>query len=237
VKWHQLIARLVKDAGGSLPVAKAMRAESFQGTLHKIAAGRVEIPSRGSAKRIADHFGIPIDALYDDALAARIFEARFGDAQIGDPPADPNLDFKFSVVDEPEVSIEAALRTLGAALSREMDDYTRQDAADLLAKLAMRCGAEAQQSQLVALLGSVNALALIPSNINEVGHAMSQVSGEHRPADPQGLGGVSNKGKSWVSSSQPKGISNAPRTDQPKVHHFGQAKSSKTSKPSTKAKK
>lgn len=78
VKWHELIARLVKEAGGSLPVAKAMRAESFQGTLHKIAAGRVEQPSRASAERIANHFRIPVDALYDDAVASSVFAERFG---------------------------------------------------------------------------------------------------------------------------------------------------------------
>lgn len=75
---HALISQLVADAGGALSVAKAMNRPSFQGTLHKICAGRVASPSRDSATRIAKHFGIPVDALYDPVVAARVHAERFG---------------------------------------------------------------------------------------------------------------------------------------------------------------
>lgn len=38
---HELLKRLVDEAGGSLKVAKAMGQASFQGTLHKISHGNV----------------------------------------------------------------------------------------------------------------------------------------------------------------------------------------------------
>jgi hypothetical protein len=77
MKPHELIDALVKRAGGSLPVAKAMGAPGFQPTLHKIAAGQVEAPQRSSAERIAKHFGIPVDAVYDERVATRVWKERF----------------------------------------------------------------------------------------------------------------------------------------------------------------
>lgn len=85
---HLLIAELVKRAGGSLAVAKAMRKPGFQGTLHKICAGRVTSPSRESALRISKHFAIPLDALYDADVAARVYAQTFG-AQVHEPPPTP----------------------------------------------------------------------------------------------------------------------------------------------------
>lgn len=76
--WSQLIDTLVRNAGGALAVAKAMKAPTFQGTLHKIASGNVTAPSRKSAERIASFFGIPVDALYDDNVATRVHEELFG---------------------------------------------------------------------------------------------------------------------------------------------------------------
>lgn len=76
--WSQLIDILVRNAGGALSVAKAMKAPTFQGTLHKIASGNVTAPSRRSAERIASFFGIPVDALYDDNVATRVHEELFG---------------------------------------------------------------------------------------------------------------------------------------------------------------
>lgn len=70
---HVLIAALVARAGGSLAVAKAMRRPGFQGTLHNICAGNVTNPARSSGKRIAEHFSIPIDAVYDADVAAPTF--------------------------------------------------------------------------------------------------------------------------------------------------------------------
>lgn len=72
MKPHELVSMLVAAHGGSLPVAKAMGKPSFQGTLYKIADGKVTSPQRSSAERIAKFFGIPVDALYDEAVATRV---------------------------------------------------------------------------------------------------------------------------------------------------------------------
>lgn len=76
--WSQLIDALVRDKGGALAVAKAMGKPTFQGTLHKIASGNVESPSRASAERISTYFKIPIDALYSNEVAKQVYEERFG---------------------------------------------------------------------------------------------------------------------------------------------------------------
>ena len=94
MKPHELIAELVRRAGGSLPVAKAMRAPTFQGTLNRICNGRIESPSRVTAERIARHFDIPIDAIYDERVAARVAKERLNlDVQMP-PPPDPPADFR-----------------------------------------------------------------------------------------------------------------------------------------------
>jgi hypothetical protein len=49
-------------------------------------------------------------------------------------------------------SLADALEVLGLALARDMADDVRQDAAELLAKLAQRRGAERHQRELVDLL-------------------------------------------------------------------------------------
>lgn len=75
---HKLIRRLVEDAGGALPVAKAMGTPGFQPTLHKICSGRVRSPSHETARRIADHFGLNVLALYDETIAASEWERLYG---------------------------------------------------------------------------------------------------------------------------------------------------------------
>lgn len=76
MKSHDLIRALVEQGGGTLPVAKAMRAPQFQGTLHKICAGHVAAPSHRSAERIAKHFKLPLEAIYDDNVATAIARER-----------------------------------------------------------------------------------------------------------------------------------------------------------------
>lgn len=71
MRWHELVNALVTKSGGSYAVARAMRRPTFQGTLHKIATGKVDSPSRQSAERIAAHFRIDVNAMYDDRLASQ----------------------------------------------------------------------------------------------------------------------------------------------------------------------
>lgn len=84
---HELIRELVHRAGGELRVAKAMHNAAFQGTLHKLCHGNVRSPKRETAERIAAHFDLPVDALYDAAVATRIYAERFGGPAVTQPPA------------------------------------------------------------------------------------------------------------------------------------------------------
>jgi phage repressor protein C with HTH and peptisase S24 domain len=72
MKSHELVSALVERAGGALRVAKAMGSQSFQPTLFRVCSGLVLSPKRETAEKIAKHFGIPVDAIYDDKLATRI---------------------------------------------------------------------------------------------------------------------------------------------------------------------
>ncbi|RYD63615.1 MAG: hypothetical protein EOP84_33500 [Verrucomicrobiaceae bacterium] len=71
MKWHELIKVLVERDGGELRVAKAMGKPSFQSTLYKITHGSVTSPKRESAERIAGHYRIDVNALYDDRVAEK----------------------------------------------------------------------------------------------------------------------------------------------------------------------
>lgn len=99
VKRHELIDRLVEESGGALPVAKAMGVETFQGTLYRIAKGTTTEPSRESAQRIAKHFNIPIEAMYDDAVAERVYRQKYEEGKVN--PAIPSNEPPRFDVDQP----------------------------------------------------------------------------------------------------------------------------------------
>lgn len=49
---------------------------SFQGTLNKLMNGRVKSPTRATAERVARHFDIPIEAVYDPRVADQVATER-----------------------------------------------------------------------------------------------------------------------------------------------------------------
>jgi transcriptional regulator with XRE-family HTH domain len=59
-----------------LQIAKEMDSESFQGTLHKYVNGRVPSPTQRTARKIADYFEVPIDAIYTKAAAEKVAAER-----------------------------------------------------------------------------------------------------------------------------------------------------------------
>lgn len=69
-------------------MAKAMKDPSFQGSLHKFCNGRVASPTHASASRIADHFKIPIEAIYNDKIAEKVYRDIFN----ADSPSPGNVD-------------------------------------------------------------------------------------------------------------------------------------------------
>lgn len=92
VKPHELIDRLVRRDGGALAVAKAMGKAGFQPTLHKFCAGLVAEPSHITAKRIADHYKLPVEAIYSERVATEESRRLLGDIPVmpdAPVPADP----------------------------------------------------------------------------------------------------------------------------------------------------
>lgn len=90
VEPYKLIRELVKRAGGSLPVARAMGDPGFQPTLNKIVNGKVPSPTAKSAERIASHFGIPLQAVWNEDEAQRVWDQRFPDPSEKWPREVPN---------------------------------------------------------------------------------------------------------------------------------------------------
>lgn len=89
MKWFELLAILVKRAGGTAAAARAMGNEKFQGNLHKLTKGKVSSPERATAERIAAYFEIPIEAIYSDEVATRVAAERGLLAGAGLTPMSP----------------------------------------------------------------------------------------------------------------------------------------------------
>jgi hypothetical protein len=126
VKPYQLVAKLIDEEGGAFRVAKAMGEPSFQGTLHKFAAGNVSNPIRRNAEKIAKHFGIPLDAIYDEEVSTQVAETRLGVAPREAPPmevvaareASPDYDVPSAPL-PPGGALLGQLVTLAAQLDAE----------------------------------------------------------------------------------------------------------------------
>jgi hypothetical protein len=76
MKPHEFVNALVQQNGGEFAVARAMGKTTFQGTLYKFCKGQVPNPTRPTAERIAQHFLLPVDAIYDEKVASKFAEER-----------------------------------------------------------------------------------------------------------------------------------------------------------------
>ena len=86
VKPHQLIAGLMQKAGlGPSPLAKKMGKPKLQPQIHRFVNGQVANPERKTALPLAEYFGLPLEAIYDEKLATKIAAER----GIQVPPAAP----------------------------------------------------------------------------------------------------------------------------------------------------
>lgn len=86
MKPHQLIHALMIDKGldaSASKLAHRLRRPKMQPSIHRFLYGEVSNPAHKTAKPIADFFGIPVDALYDDRLATSIAHER----GLKEPPA------------------------------------------------------------------------------------------------------------------------------------------------------
>jgi hypothetical protein len=77
MKPYQLIAALMAREGlGALPLAKKIKKPNLQPQIHRFMHGEVESPSRSTAAPIAEYFGIPVDAIYEEKIATAIAAER-----------------------------------------------------------------------------------------------------------------------------------------------------------------
>lgn len=83
VKPYQLIAQLVVDSKlggrpglGSLPLAKKIGRPERQSQIYKFLNGAVDEPARSTVEPVADFFGIPVDAFYNESVAINVARAR-----------------------------------------------------------------------------------------------------------------------------------------------------------------
>jgi hypothetical protein len=171
MKSHELIRALVEQGGGSLPVAKAMHAPNFQGTLHKICAGRVDSPSHASAERIAKHFKIPLEAIYDDKVATAIARDRGmvsgtpGGAKVSVEAAPPSVDPGM------DGQIAKCIGDLASALDG-LSDEDRERAASALITLARAPDSMRARAALLAAMAG----AVMPDERTVSGHGLSEAA-------------------------------------------------------------
>lgn len=144
------------------------------------------------------------------------------------------------VAQEPVGRLEHAMSILGAALALEMPDDIRQDAADLLAKLALRRGAARHQAELVQLLESVNHSVIVTTQARglstktsgaiDLAHAMSPQT----PDDGVPIEGdtePSQRGTEWAPTNIGTRVNAAgPRTDKPRDNYPSRRKPPKPGK-------
>lgn len=154
MKSYEFIRWLVYRAGGPLPVAKAMRAPGFQPTLHKICAGHVASPKRASAERIAAYFGIPVDAVYDDALARRLYEnmCRHSTLQPADGFTTAATVARPAAMYLPRHQTRVVLEELSRLLAEVPTPPRRSAVAALLASFAHEAGAPEYVEMLTVAL-------------------------------------------------------------------------------------
>lgn len=86
MKPFELVRGLMLQADlGPLPLAKKLNKPQLQPQIHRFINGDVAEPRRATALPIAEFFGIPVEALYDEKIATKIARER----DIPDPPPVP----------------------------------------------------------------------------------------------------------------------------------------------------
>jgi transcriptional regulator with XRE-family HTH domain len=76
MKPFELIAALMAQEGGSLPLAKKMGKPQWQSKIYKFANGQVKNPEAETAMGLAAYFKIPLEAIYDERVATRVATER-----------------------------------------------------------------------------------------------------------------------------------------------------------------
>jgi hypothetical protein len=110
MKAHELIyALMVKEGKNPTSLAKAIKRPTLQPQLHRFFQGEVARPEYGTAELVTKHFGLPLNAMYDEKVATAI--ARERGIKAVPIPAPKQRIKRFEPSDE------------ASALAREFDGY------------------------------------------------------------------------------------------------------------------
>ncbi|MCL4695487.1 MAG: hypothetical protein KJ023_00270 [Burkholderiaceae bacterium] len=72
-----MLAALMREKGlGSLPLARAIGKPALQAPIHRFMHGNVAAPEPSTARPIAAYFSLPLEALYDEKVAAKVARER-----------------------------------------------------------------------------------------------------------------------------------------------------------------
>lgn len=104
---YELIRQLMEKEGlGAFPLARKIGRPDLQPSIHRYASGQIKNPNRAMATLLANHFKIPIDAIYDRAAA--ISTARIlGIHPSGAEPEEKEKDVKDKTVPKKVVNFSS----------------------------------------------------------------------------------------------------------------------------------
>lgn len=133
---RDLLRELMK-AEGENPNSLAKKLKMQQSTLHRFMSGEAKEPRRSSLSPVAEHFGIPIDALFDEKIADAVFRERFRPGAA--TPLAKTATHQVQDAPRPHTTTDP-IRQLGRNLEA-VDSLTREAIEPLLQRLARDPGA------------------------------------------------------------------------------------------------
>lgn len=134
MKGPQLLQALMDARGDNAnAIAERLKQKSIQSTIWKFIKGVAKEPRRKSLQPLADHYGVPVEAFYDETLAEQIATER-GMAS-GASVSEPRLAPTSATPPEPDALLQS-LQIVAAAIAAS-DQLTRLSIEPLLSRLAL----------------------------------------------------------------------------------------------------
>lgn len=136
---RELVRKLMEREGvNPNSLADALRGKISQPQIHKFISGKVKEPRRTTLKPLADHYGLPLDALFDKEMATAIAIKRGflpEVAHAAPPPQQVDLDQVQDDAGVVEVTLSEILKELSERLIGR-SKAVKNTAAALLSELA-----------------------------------------------------------------------------------------------------
>lgn len=133
-------------------LSKAVHGKTKQPQIHRFVAGTAIEPKRSTLQPVADHFGIPVDALFDPREASRVAQ------QLGIGP-DASTQHLAPAPAPTGLSLHDAMERVGVALAQAMPADDRAELADVMAMWARYEGKDKYRKAAEELLAEPQASA------------------------------------------------------------------------------